>query len=200
MAYLYRHIRLDKNEPFYVGIGSDSDYKRANAKKGRNKHWKNIVNLSSYEVEILLDNITWDDACIKEIEFITLYGRVDLNKGPLVNMTNGGEGQYGRIVKDATKLLLSNTRKGKSFTKGKTWKCKNRVSDKTRNLISQNIERALKIKKANSFHVSQYDLQGNFIQEFQSVTEAKIKTNIQTVDKAARGNSKTAGGYIWKYK
>jgi len=21
MAYLYRHIRLDKNEPFYVGIG-----------------------------------------------------------------------------------------------------------------------------------------------------------------------------------
>jgi hypothetical protein len=23
MAYIYRHIRLDKNEPFYIGIGSD---------------------------------------------------------------------------------------------------------------------------------------------------------------------------------
>jgi hypothetical protein len=22
MAYVYRHIRLDKNEPFYIGIGS----------------------------------------------------------------------------------------------------------------------------------------------------------------------------------
>lgn len=28
MAYLYRHIRLDKNEPFYIGIGSDSNYNR----------------------------------------------------------------------------------------------------------------------------------------------------------------------------
>lgn len=23
MAYVYRHIRLDKNEPFYIGIGKD---------------------------------------------------------------------------------------------------------------------------------------------------------------------------------
>ena len=31
MAYLYRHIRLDKNVPFYVGIGDDKEglYKRA---------------------------------------------------------------------------------------------------------------------------------------------------------------------------
>jgi hypothetical protein len=30
MVYLYRHIRLDKNEPFYIGIGSDKQYKRSN--------------------------------------------------------------------------------------------------------------------------------------------------------------------------
>jgi hypothetical protein len=29
MAYLYTHIRLDTNEVFYVGIGSDKDYSRA---------------------------------------------------------------------------------------------------------------------------------------------------------------------------
>jgi hypothetical protein len=29
MAYLYRHIRHDKNEPFYIGIGSDNNYKRS---------------------------------------------------------------------------------------------------------------------------------------------------------------------------
>ena len=22
MAYVYRHIRLDKNEPFYIGVGT----------------------------------------------------------------------------------------------------------------------------------------------------------------------------------
>lgn len=37
MAYLYRHIRLDKNEPFYIGIGSNKA--RCYTKKTRNKHW-----------------------------------------------------------------------------------------------------------------------------------------------------------------
>ena len=32
MAYLYRHIRLDKNEPFYIGIVSDNVYKISNDK------------------------------------------------------------------------------------------------------------------------------------------------------------------------
>ena len=75
MAYLYRHIRLDKNEPFYIGIGSDNVYKRANDKKGRNKIWYDIAAKTDYEVEILFDNISWDNACKKEIEFISLYGK-----------------------------------------------------------------------------------------------------------------------------
>ena len=35
MAILYRHIRLDKNVPFYIGIGKD--IKRAYSKSNRNK-------------------------------------------------------------------------------------------------------------------------------------------------------------------
>lgn len=50
MAYVYRHIRLDKNEPFYIGIGSDATYKRANTKKGRNEIWKRIVCKTTYDV------------------------------------------------------------------------------------------------------------------------------------------------------
>ena len=41
MAYIYRHIRLDKNEPFYIGIGSDKDYKRA-----YNKHIESLIESS----------------------------------------------------------------------------------------------------------------------------------------------------------
>ena len=70
MAYLYRHIRLDKNEPFYIGIGSDEKYKRAYSKKSRNKYWSNIANITEYEVEIMLDNLTWEEVCKKEIEFV----------------------------------------------------------------------------------------------------------------------------------
>jgi hypothetical protein len=42
MAYVYRHIRLDKNEPFYIGIGKDdySSFKRAyHTGNKRNKIW-----------------------------------------------------------------------------------------------------------------------------------------------------------------
>ena len=97
MAYVYRHIRPDKNEPFYIGIGSDDsgEYSRANSIFYRNKHWHHVVKKSNYDVEILLEDLTWEQACEKEKEFIKLYGRKDLGLGQLVNMTDGGEGSVG---------------------------------------------------------------------------------------------------------
>ena len=93
MAYVYRHIRLDKNEPFYIGIGKDDTYKRAyqSSKTKRSDFWHNIAS-KGYEVEILMDNLTWEQACEKEKEFISIYGRKDLGQGSLVNLTNGGDG------------------------------------------------------------------------------------------------------------
>ena len=73
MAYVYRHIRIDKNEPFYIGIGSDMTYKRAREKSRRSNLWNKIIAKSDYHVEILLDDITFDEAKLKEIEFIKLY-------------------------------------------------------------------------------------------------------------------------------
>jgi hypothetical protein len=104
MAYVYRHIRLDKNEPFYIGIGSDEkNYLRAKNKHSRNKFWKNIVSKTDYEIEIILDNVTLDEAVQKEIEFIALYKR-RLDGGTLVNLTSGGEGQSG-FTKDEEERL-----------------------------------------------------------------------------------------------
>lgn len=94
MAYVYRHIRLDKNEPFYIGIGSGG-YRRANSTKGRNNIWNGIVARTDYEVEIILDDLGWQEARIKEKEFISLYGRIDKNNGPLCNLTEGGDGTLG---------------------------------------------------------------------------------------------------------
>lgn len=121
MAYLYRHIRLDTNEPFYIGIGkyeihSKGNYRRAYQKDKRNILWRNIVNKTEYEVEILLENLSWDQACEKEIEFINLYGRRNLGKGPLVNLTDGGDGRQGK----GFKILESDKRKIASGVK-KVW-------------------------------------------------------------------------------
>ena len=41
MAVVYRHIRLDKNVPFYIGIGDSIN--RAYNKINRTKIWKNIA-------------------------------------------------------------------------------------------------------------------------------------------------------------
>lgn len=92
MAIVYRHIREDKNEPFYIGIGEEEP--RAYSKKSRTQVWKNIAK-RGYKVEILFDDLSWEEALQKEREFITLYGRKDLGMGPLVNLTGGGEGTLG---------------------------------------------------------------------------------------------------------
>jgi hypothetical protein len=116
MAYVYRHIRLDKNQPFYIGIGSDDYYNRAHSKKNRNKYWKNITRLTKYDIEILMDNLTWEKSCEKEKEFIALYGRKDLNKGILCNCTDGGEGVLGLTMSNETrnKIRIANTGKKQS--------------------------------------------------------------------------------------
>ena len=113
MAYLYRHIRLDKNEVFYIGVGSDNDgyYKRAKSNKYRNNYWHNIVNKTSYEIEILFDDLDKVKAIEKEIEFISLYGRKDLNNGTLVNLTDGGEGLNGFRHSEQAKQKISEFQK-----------------------------------------------------------------------------------------
>jgi hypothetical protein len=95
MAIVYQHIRLDTNEIFYVGIAT----KKARAfQKGirRNKIWNNIVNKTDYKVEILAEDLTWDEACILEIEKIKNIGRIDLQSGSLSNLTDGGDGSLNR--------------------------------------------------------------------------------------------------------
>jgi hypothetical protein len=62
MAYVYRHIRLDKNEPFYIGIGGDNNYQRTYSKNSRNIFWQRVVKKTNYNVDILLDNLTKDEA------------------------------------------------------------------------------------------------------------------------------------------
>lgn len=118
MAYLYRHIRLDKKEVFYIGIGSDCKgyFKRAKSHKHRNYYWNNIVNKTNYEIEILFNDLSREDAIKKEIEFISLYGRKDLNSGTLVNMTSGGEGLNGFKHSDSSKLKISEYQKKKIFS------------------------------------------------------------------------------------
>jgi len=90
---LYRHIRLDKNEPFYIGIGTN--LRRANARTGRNDIWNKIVAKTDYKVQIIFNELSRSEACEKEIEFIKLYGKITDDTGCLANITPGGDILFG---------------------------------------------------------------------------------------------------------
>lgn len=113
MPYVYQHIRRDTNEVFYIGIGKSP--KRMMSKNYRNKHWYNIINKTEYYGEILFENISWEEAKIKEKELIKKYGRKDLNEGSLVNMTDGGDGTCGYIHTEEWKSQNSLRSKGKTI-------------------------------------------------------------------------------------
>lgn len=122
---LYFHINPITCKIFYVGIGTT---KRPFDKRARNPHWHNIVNKYGYVVDVISENLSWEEACILEKKYIVLLGRADESKGPLVNMTEGGDGQKslsletklkmslartGRTASQETKLKMSMAAKGK---------------------------------------------------------------------------------------
>jgi hypothetical protein len=50
-----------------------------------------------------------------------------------------------------------------------------------------------------SRRVTQHDLQGNFIQIYETIQDAMKITGANNISKACRGLIKSSGGYIWKY-
>lgn len=123
--YLYTHFRPDTQEIFYIGIGTKNkqdlkynSYTRAFNKIRRNNYWKNIVKLNpNYKVEIILESDDYEYIKEEEIRLIFIYGRKDLQKGNLCNMTNGGEGQINRIWSEESRKKLSLSKKGKKLSK-----------------------------------------------------------------------------------
>lgn len=121
--FIYRHIRIDKNEPFYIGVGTKTHsntfnevYRRAFLRFGRNSIWKRIVDKSEYTVEIVIESDNFLYILSKETEFIKLYGRKDLGLGSLANLTDGGIGNQNmpkRKCSEDTKKKMSDSSKGK---------------------------------------------------------------------------------------
>ena len=109
--YVYRHLKLNTNEVFYIGMGKEANFRRSRSKRYRNNYWHNIVNKYGYSVEIIATNLSEEDAIELEMFLIKQYGRKDLKTGSLINLTDGGEGVFNPSKKSL------DSRSG-----GKAWK------------------------------------------------------------------------------
>ena len=90
---VYRHIKPD-GETFYIGMSCNLT--RPYDKLKRSRFWKFVYNsYPDYEVQILKQNMTKKDAENLEIALISWYGRRCNHTGQLVNLTDGGESNFG---------------------------------------------------------------------------------------------------------
>ena len=118
MAVVYRHTH-DDGTIFYIGIGKK--LKRAYTKDRRSPIWKYAVNKYGLNVEILHDDVPWNEACQIEMDLIKQYGRKAFGEGILVNLTEGGEGRLGLKASEETKAKMSESHMGlNTWSKGRT--------------------------------------------------------------------------------
>jgi hypothetical protein len=211
--YVYRHIRLDKNEPFYIGIGNKKNYARAYQIKPdrRNTIWNKIFSKTEIEVEIILDNLTKSQASEKEKEFIQLYGRKDLNSGCLCNMTDGGDGIWNCLRSDETKNKLREQKLGsKNPMFGKTQSVETKFKRSislTGQKRSDDVKKkqslsSVKSGQAKSVDVFEYD-SGEYVGRYYAIAEAcRVLGFYHSNSKAvlvAKGKRNQTHGYVFRY-
>jgi hypothetical protein len=168
-------------QPFYIGKGK---YFRINhhlqpKSRSNNSIKSNIINSIEKDLDELpihykiYESLSFEQASEIESKMIKHFGRIDKKTGILSNMTDGGEGFKNVIFTENTRKKMSEAKIGKLVGK----------------------------RNGKSKIVEQYDLSGNFIKKYDSLTEAANENglNLKNISSCCRNKSKSAYGYIWKY-
>ena len=227
--YIYQHIRLDKNEVFYIGKGTKklkgNIYHRAYTKCSRNNQWLNIINKSAYKVEILEEFETEKECLLRESELISSYGFSWNNTGTLCNIIKNNDeikflARIGASKKKSKKvyqysLYVEFIKSFDSIIEAKKEypcdiynacrfkKTKTACGFQWRTVKYDRIEPYSKeLSNLNkSKTILQYDKQGNFIREWVGSKQAATALNINrgSIRNCLSGLAKSAGDYIWTY-
>jgi hypothetical protein len=197
--YVYQHLNKKTNQIFYIGIGMKN---RAWGFSSRNKYWKNYTTKYGkpiVEIIQLFDENNKDKAIQLEMELIKKYGRNGLDEnGILVNRSLGGEHENGwkldspRVFSDEHKQKLKDS-----------WNTRKYIPSEKRNKAISNANKGKqrdKISKLKKKPIIQYNLKNEFIKEWPSTIEAAETLKIKGIGNCLTNRSKTAGGYVWKYK
>ena len=214
--YVYRHIRLDTNTPFYVGKGSN----RRARKRGRNIYWDRIVKKANYKIEILKYFNDEEEAYDFERTLISLYKSLGYCEANLAAGGLGGpnglsawnkgltgkkshvygenNGRFNKPVPQSTRDLISKANKNKPC------KVKDELSIKVKNYWKQYGQRDYKERAQRSrsmgnrpFKVFK-DEKLIGIWEIQRECAKDLNLTHQNIGKALRQNI-IYKGYIFKW-
>lgn len=197
------------NQKKYIGITSQNINRRwQNGYGYRNqKHFFRAIEKYGWDMfnhYILFTNLTKEEAEQKEVELISKYKATDKNYG--YNIDNGGN-SVGKLSEE-TKNKIKKAKCGICSP----FKNKHHSEEALEKIRKAAIgrhhtnETKIKIRNANKnriyygVKVIQYDLNGNFIKEYNSISDAYRKTNVSIsgISKVCKGQRKTAGGFVWK--
>lgn len=195
-------------EPFYIGKGNGRRAKRHidEAKWNRIKVWnrfkdakiKSILRAGSIPIIIKIKVFTEEHLSFEyEKLLISHIGRHDLKKGPLVNLTDGGEGKCGHIVGDKSKNKVSRTLK-QLYANGtmKAWNTglTNTWSPETKIIMAKKVSLSTRGKK-KTLSITQRDNLRNLVRKrFQGgkISE-EVKATMAIAQKARRLKEKQLG-------
>lgn len=113
--FVYADYKATTNEIFYIGKGTELRVKK---KQRENIIWRRIHAKHGSYRRILSDGLQEWAAHELECNLIALYGRKDLGLGPLVNLTDGGDGHTGMSA-DAKTVMSEKKTKHKYLLNGK---------------------------------------------------------------------------------
>jgi hypothetical protein len=188
--YTYAHYTIDTKEIFYIGKGTFSkqgNFKRAYAKTGRNAYWKNKVNKhQGFKVKILAVWDTEEESFSHERLLISCF------EGKLVNLTEGGEGCFGRKQSQEEKNKRADSNRGQKRNPQTLQRMSEAQKKNSTSLEVLKTAREKQKKKVFCFTTKV---------TYSSLREASINTGIiiQNISKCCLGKRKHAGGLSWKY-
>lgn len=198
-----RYIGITCQKPTQRWRGGKG-YKIGLFKKAIDKYgWDNFNHIVLYE------HLTKEEACLKEQELIKQYNTMNNNYG--YNLCEGGNLTLGYHHTKNSKLKMSKSKKGMYDGKNNPMYGKNGILAPMygKHLTEEHKRKISEAKKGKAnYHtktlykkVDQYDLDGNFIKTWESISSIEKELDIKGthISRVCRGKRKTTGGYVFKY-
>lgn len=167
--YVYIYYDPSRNkEPIYVGKGkNDRAWKHLKSIK-KHPFIQRLNYMKEHNIKPIIgiySGLDEEFAFLLEMELISKFGRKDLNRGPLLNLTDGGDGSInvsqetrkkmslnnlGKILSKETCLKMSASRKGRIVSESTRKKISESNKGKTGHMTGKNHREDSKIKSSKT--------------------------------------------------